>query len=62
MLEVDGYFPDESHDILNDYPPMPENITVKESMLSDKAKQLWKKSAPRTATGEAQPYRGVEKM
>jgi hypothetical protein len=40
ILEVDGYFPDEVHDILSDFPPAPVKQSVKEEMISSYSRQI----------------------
>lgn len=40
MLEVDGYFPDEVHDYLKDFPPAPVKQVVTEDMISPYSQQL----------------------
>src|SRR5258708_2720585 len=43
ILEVDIEYPKELHDLYNDYPYCPEQVVVKEDMLSDYCKMIYDK-------------------
>lgn len=40
ILEIDGYFPDEVHDYLSDFPPAPIKQSIDESMISQYSKNI----------------------
>eukprot|EP00117_Sycon_ciliatum_P012262 scpid110695/ scgid13398/ len=42
MVECDLTVPDHLHDLLNDYPPAPEKMTISEEMLSPYQRELMK--------------------
>jgi hypothetical protein len=47
LFEIDGYYPNEVHDYLNDYTPLPENIANEASeYMKEAAKEMEIKSKP----------------
>lgn len=43
IYEIDGYFPDECHDLLSDFPPAPVNESIPEDITSPYYKELCEK-------------------
>jgi len=60
FVECDIEYPEELHDVHNDYPLLPENVVVKENDQSDYLKQLRKKlgKQPSSKTGKLIPHLG----